>query len=325
VTHVVLFTDDPDVEDRFAAIDRSRSCRLSVRPSDTLSAAIGEITDDVVCYVDVGSYTSDIKRFLRDHAGLPTLRIAIVDRYRAIRDVSELIRLGAVDYLGPELLEEEVSTKRIKSILEYRPFAVATDQSPIGEHPWRLVPDATWSRVESGQEYTFVLLYIEIDIIDEWRRKSGKDLLNDVKASFHRHVELETSQRNGKVWMWTDLGGIVLFPFDGKSCPIIETCMKLVLDRTIISAEHFTYNTLITYRMAIHIGNTVYRTRGNTGTIISDAVNFMFHLGQKCLERGNLIVTDAAAAFIEPGLRSCFVPAGTFEKVDITRMRLPIR
>ncbi|MBP7583491.1 MAG: hypothetical protein KBA61_05635, partial [Spirochaetes bacterium] len=30
-----------------------------------------------------------------------------------------------------------------------------------------------------------------------------------------------------------------------------------------------------------HVGNTVYRVRGDTGSIISDSINSIFHLGQK--------------------------------------------
>ena len=76
--------------------------------------------------------------------------------------------------------------------------------------------------------------------------------------------------------------------------------------------------------MALHIGRTVYESRGNTGKIVSDTVNFMFHLGQKYLKSQNLFLTEAIVPFLPEGLRECFTGVGTFEGVEIHRMRLPL-
>ena len=223
-------------------------------------------------------------------------------------------------------MKSEITTRRLKAALELRPITenhrqATTRQKARSE--WA-VSGRNWDGIASGKEYTFVLLYVEIDLIDEWTQKSGRAHLGEVMATFHRHVEAIAAPLHGKVWMWTETGGVVLFPFDGDSCPQIELCFKTILDRTIISVEQYTYNAMITYKMALHIGNTLYQDRGNTGTLISDTVNFTFHLGQKFLDAGNFCITETVEPFLAGGLKSCFAPAGVFEQTSIYRMKLPV-
>jgi hypothetical protein len=123
--------------------------------------------------------------------------------------------------------------------------------------------------------------------------------------------------------MWMNQSGLVLFPFNGESINAILSCIRLVLNRTIISAEYYPYNTVITYRMILHLGNTIYRTRGKTGTIVSDTINFLFHMGKQFSQRGHFYVTAPVVPFIPEQLQKVFIPVGTFEGVEISKMRLP--
>jgi hypothetical protein len=350
---IMLFSDSRRIGAAFAAADRSRTCVVIHKAVSNLQDTLSELSarssiNETVCYIDLGDFEGDIKRLVRKYREDSSVRIGIIDTRRSISDPGSLFHLGVADYLGPELLKVEIPVKRLTRALDFvnssrqpvdnpvRPRQqtgnavlgsegsseeTQSEKMCIGEN---LIPSRSWRQVNSGKEYTFALLYIQIDLVDEWRKKSGKDHLNKVTSAFHTHVKQVTSHHDGKVWMWTEQSGLVLFPFDGSGCPAIRTCMKLILDRILLSTEYYTYNTLVTYRMAIHIGNTVYRTRGKTGTLVSDTVNFLYHLGQKFLKPGNLMVTESAFPFIEPGLAECFLPVGTFEGYKIHRMRLPI-
>ena len=251
------------------------------------------------------------------------VRIGIVDNKRVVTDPADIFHRGAIDYLGPDLLKSEIPTRRIKSAADYHPFDEPPEPVPA-KKPSSAALGIDWKRVRAGREYLFVLLYIEVDLIDEWKKKSGKTHLDAVMESFHTHVKRIVAPVDGRVWMWMNSGGLVLIPFDGESCPAIDICMKVILDRIITSAEYYTYDTIITYRMALHIGKTVYESRGNTGKIVSDTVNFMFHLGQKYLTSQNLFLTEEVVPFLPEGLRGCFTDAGTFEGVAIERMKLPV-
>ena len=317
---VVLITKEKAIEKRFAAIRRSKTFDFEARPEIPNRRELESVEIPTLLYLDVALITES-RRLLKlenEH-----LRIGFVDSKLVVPDTAELFHRGAVDYLGPELLKSELATQRIKSAAEFRPFEAPPE--PVPAKPSQSAAlGSDWQRIRTGREYLFVLLYIEIDLIDEWKKKSGKTHLDEVMESFHKHVKRIVAPVDGRVWMWMNSGGLVLIPFDGESCPTVERCMKVILDRIIISAEYYTYNTIITYRMALHIGSTLYESRGNTGKIVSDTVNFMFHLGQKYLKPQNLFLTETIVPFLPEGLRDCFTDAGTFEGVGIHRMKLPI-
>ncbi len=354
---VLVFTSSPTIRTRFAAIERSKMFEILFVEPDRMKKTIEEYPDTEIVYIDAGSGPKDLKRLIRELTDSGALRVGILDLKNEIDDPAGLFFEGAVDYLGKPMLSSEVASRRLKKAFESSLPGTKAETAPKKgrkktrrkdgagtaaggaasktgtknkrrtkkKRRYESLSGSTWNGVQNGREYTFVLLYIEIDLTEEWRTKSGKTHLDEVVSLFHKHVDRVISPLDGKVWMWTHTGGVVLFPFDGKTCPAIRTCFKLVLDSTIISAEEYPYKTQITYSMAIHIGNTVYRGRGDTGTIVSETVNFIFHLGDKFLKRGNFFVTDAAAPFIPEGLVDCFGDAGTFENIDVLRMRLPKR
>jgi len=323
---LLLITSNATVRKRFGAAERSRTFELAVHTAKYLENGVGSVGEPTLCYLDITECGTELRKVLRTLAKNDRLRVGIIDRDGAIEDVGELFHSGVVDYLGPKPMKSEITTRRLKAALELRP--ITDDQVKVATRqdvrPQWNVSGRNWNGVTSGKEYTFVLLYVEIDLNDEWKQKSGRAHLGEVMSAFHKHVETITAPLHGRVWMWTETGGVVLFPFDGDSCPQIELCFKTILDRTIISVEHYTYNALITYRMALHVGNTLYQDRGNTGTLISDTVNFTFHLGQKFLDPGNFCITETVAPFLARGLRGCFSPAGEFEQTSIYRMKLPV-
>ncbi len=86
----------------------------------------------------------------------------------------------------------------------------------------------------------------------------------------------------------------------------------------------FVYSTILSYRMSLDIGNTKYLTIGNTGNIISDSVNFIFHFGKQYASPGNFYLTGRVHEDIPPGLLDNFSVSERFEDRTIYRMKLPI-
>jgi hypothetical protein len=65
---------------------------------------------------------------------------------------------------------------------------------------------------------------------------------------------------------------------------------------------------------ALHYGVINYKQPGKTGTIISDAVNFIFHLGAKKAEPGRLTISgDLPDVTVPENLKDLFIPAGEYE------------
>jgi hypothetical protein len=107
-----------------------------------------------------------------------------------------------------------------------------------------------------------------------------------------------------------------------SEAPVV--CLRLMLARKIFSVEEIGLDLIFSYRIAFHIGNTVYKRKGNTGTIVSKSINTIFHLGQKYLYEGQFYITEEALRFMPEGLKKTFTRVGNYEGHDILRMKLPI-
>lgn len=323
---VNVFTKNKTVKTCFDTCSKSRNYQVKILDPEELETILKRIRSPVIVYVDVSALDETRRSsFLQSIARRTTIRFGVADPSGQIDDVGHLFHSGAIDYLGKKTLVQPFNPKRIDAALRLNPFEEHTGEAEIetsANKSWNL-SGKDWTEIKSGKEYAFCFMFVEIDLLDEWKRKSGREHLDGVKKAFHAHIERTITPVNGKIWIWMDTGGLVLFPFDGKECDAILTCFKLVLDRLLISAEQFSYGTIISYRIALHIGNTIYKARGNTGTIVSGDVNFLFHLGQKFAEPGNFYLTDPVTRFIPKGMESNFIKMGSFENVEIARMKLP--
>ena len=324
---VVVFTSKKALAAKLDSLNRSRLFEFAVEDPSRLGKKPGGISEKRLYYLDSSHFSDkEIGKILRAYQGSEMVRIGIIDQSAIVPDPAQYFHQGVVDYIGKPLIQAGIDAQRIKKAVEYCSFSEETPTStPIRPsfQEW-ILSGNTWKNVRSGQEYTFIIMFVEIDLIDEWKKKSGRDHLDEVKATFQKHIQQEISQIGGRIWMWMDMGGLILFPFDGQSCDPILAGLRFILNRTVISAEVYRYHTTISYRVALHIGNTMYKTRGNTGTIVSKSVNFLFHLGHQFAEPGNFYLTEPVTGFIPEGFRDCFTPAGTFEEMPISRMRVPV-
>ena len=71
------------------------------------------------------------------------------------------------------------------------------------------------------------------------------------------------------------------------------------------------------------IGNLTY-ARENVGSVVSDSLNSIFHLGRDFAQRGHFYATDEVLRFGHPALKDYFLDAGHFEGRRILRMRMPL-
>jgi hypothetical protein len=144
-----------------------------------------------------------------------------------------------------------------------------------------------------------------------------------MQAAFHDALNRRVEDFDGKIWMWNEWTGLILFPYDGKKCDAVLPAMRLILNRVLFSIEEGDFQAVLSYKLALHIGSTLYRRRGQTGTILSDDVNFIFHLGVKKTEADSLYLSEAAYAQISKRLYPLFEERGRFEGYQTYRMVSP--
>jgi len=127
----------------------------------------------------------------------------------------------------------------------------------------------------------------------------------------------------GKIWMWRELDGLVLFPFDGKRNEPLLAIYRFMLNQNLVNAEDLDQSVPISFHFAVDIGNTKYRQSGQTGTIISDSVNFIFHLGKKVVPVRDLTVTGNVFHLLPERMLPLARAAGRFEGRQLYEIRVP--
>ena len=324
--NVILFSDSEEMKERFLPLQRSRAVDFSLLPCSSLKRGLKEAPRETFAYVDVSGYGRESKeRILKYLKVYGKRRYGIVDPEGSVRDIGTLFLDGASDYVGRSF-DGQITPRRVCSALALRAHMLedaGSHKKTLGEDGY-ILSGSDWRRIRSGQEYTFCLMYIELKDKRQLRRTLSDDLIGAADNSFRSYVEQTVSQNNGKVWMWNDFEGIVLFPFDGRRCEAVLMCFGLMLSRTLYSVENLHFNTPLSFSICLHLGNTVYRRIGDTGTIVSDSVNTVFNIGRKFGEPGNFYLTGEVLAYAPKGMEGCFLPVGRFEGFEVQRMRLPV-
>src|SRR5208337_4736667 len=179
-----------------------------------------------------------------------------------------------------------------------------------------------WSEIQPGHEHTFAFLFIEVDDAEELKKRHEPENLAAAMATFRMFVERIVFPHGGRLWMWSRFGGLALFPLH-EPAPSAPLCgLRIMLSSIFYDVEESLLPGRLSFRMALSVGSTVYHD-GDTGKIVSEAVNSIFHLGRRFTRPGQFHVTADAHDLVPPQLRGFFRPSGTYEGRRIYRMLQP--
>ncbi|HPS57970.1 MAG TPA: hypothetical protein PK514_07675 [Spirochaetota bacterium] len=319
---ISVFSDSQAVNSCFAGIAKAKGFSVNYNPLSDLKKKGEASPDDTVIYADLGGLAQPaVKKNLTILSSLNRV-FGILDAKGSFDDPAVFFHAGASDYIGKALFKSGIDQARVKKVYDFgRKFLQIQDAPPQAAVKFASpLSGNDWKKITLGKEYTFCFMHIELDEQKEIKKRFPGTALEEFTKRFHNFVEESVSDINGKVWMWADLGGLVLVPFDGETCPAIFKGFSMMLNRKIMSFENFDYDMLFSYRIAIHIGSTVYQTRGDTGKIVSDSVNSIHHLKQNFAEPGNMYLTEDVCKYIPVGFEKFFIKSGTYEGREIYRL-----
>lgn len=321
---VLVFTDSGQTAAAFPARGRGR---VRVAGWKDFRRELESLGEQALCYLDLEtlppSRLAACLRFLRSR---PQLHFAFIDPQRRLADPARAFHDGAVDYLDRAALQLGVTQARLRRVLAFALSRCAED-SP-GLHlastdgaRYRL-SGTDWSQVIQECEYSFFLLFIELDGKEEMEKKYGVKNLGIALSSFRSYIENAVKPANGRLWIWSGFGGLILFPFSGGESPALTCLFRLVLFRHLYDIEGSQFPNFLSLRLVLTIGNVMYSER-NVGSIVSDSLNSVFHLGHDFARPGNFYLTEEVLRFSHPALKDYFLEAGCFEGRRMLRMRLP--
>lgn len=324
---ILVFTDSRRVRELVCSRRvRSREVSLQVGPLRELRGAIAAMRPGTICYLDFSALGERQRARLRGHlAGATHVRYAVIDPGGTIKDVGRLFHEGAVDYLGKAALQKAFTATHLARLTRFLDGMGAARSEGIESRPplrEELLRSA-WRTIVPGREYTFYLMFIELDGKAEMEKKYGMKNLGSALVSFRQFIDGSVRPFGGKLWIWSNFGGLILFPFTSGESPAVTCAFRLILFKHLYDVEQSVFPGFVSFRTVLHIGNTVYREE-DTGGLISDSLNSIFHLGQHFAPPGSFCATAEALEYAHPALRGFFRECGSFEGRRIYRMRLPL-
>jgi len=282
-------------------------------------------------YIDISGLTSaDLKKTLTQiKKRCKDISWGIIDVKGSCNDPASLFFDGACDYLGPSFLKgsKTIDAKRIKEALQWRNTisavtsdskAASTTESAFLKSGIKL-PAASafpgWKKMESGKAMPFYLLYCSLQGKELLDSRLGEKVLNQVNKRFLSILVNNLNEADGLPWM--DSGKDYLFLLPPKAqCAnaAIKACIKMIISTPLHVIETIGLNLPANFKFALHYGSINYKPPGKTGTVVSDAVNSIFHLGAKKAEAGRLTITsDLPDVSIPKVMQDFFVPCGEYE------------
>jgi len=325
MTVIYLFSKNRKVLSFFAKLKKSRTFSLIIYNPVNYRKILSTETDNIFTYIDLSGF-SDIQKskLITFITRQKKFDFGIIDPENWVKDPASLFFKGASDYIPKSAITGTISVKRVKEAVSFYTLEEAGSSSFPQDNTDGIFSGSNWDTIKTGQSYTFIFMFIEIDILEEWIANSGKTHLESIMDYFYSHLNAVIKPLNGKIWIKTTYGALVLFPYAGSATPVIIESFKLILNKLIISAEIYPFKTILSYRIALDLGTTKYLARGNTGNIVSDSVNYIFHLGNQYIKKGNFYLTNRIHEDIPPGLMEYFILEGDFQGKTIHRMKLPV-
>ena len=325
---VLVFTGSPAAFRRIASMRNKKTLPLEIFPLSSLRSSLPHKGEQAILYIDVrGLSERERARALAAISDYPQLRFGVIDPAGAVKDVAALFHAGAVDYLGKGVPATVLTARRLSAVIAYAPDndrqSPDDEENPEQDGQTPRTGAGDWSGIVAGGEYRFAFLFIEADDAEELKKRHEPENLSIAMETFRGYVEGIVTQHGGRLWMWSRFGGLALFPLRDATCPAALCALRIMLSRVFYDAEESLLPGPLSFRMALSIGSTVYH-ENDTGGIVSDAINSIFHLGRRYTRPGQFFLTDEAATLVPDPLREYCVPQGTFEDRRILRMLRPL-
>ena len=290
-----------------------------------------------ISYIDVSGITKDdIKKFLSRIKnvckGAPW---GIIDPGGKITDSAALFFEGACDYLGPGLLKTAGSfdAKRIKAAMQWRGKNInAGEDAASSVKPQEdsgfydacvKLPSAGifpgWKKMEAGKVMPFYLLYCSFEGKVSIDSRLDEKSVTQIHKRFLAYLDNTFSEGEGLLWMNSGKDCLFLIPPKVKCVQaVIRSCINMIVSAPMVVLESLALKFPANFIFALHYGSINYKPPGKTGTVVSEAVNFVFHMGTKKAEQGRLTISGSLPdKTIPQPLHDCFSCAGQFEGQNI--------
>jgi len=256
----------------------------------------------------------------------------VMDPEGAVDDPAMIFFSGASDYLGPAACRAGIDKARLRAVLAYDNarrsqvldgdgLVVPEGISSCADIPQ--VPFCGWKSILPGTVYPFFFLYVSVSAQLNLKTRLGEAGYVNFRDRLRTLCQQTLSEAEPLLWMETDASALYLIPPHATNVgAVAEACLRMLLGAPLLGYERLHLPFPVTFSFALHCGSTEFAPPGKTGTIVSDAVNYIYHLGSKHAGPGRLTVSEEAAKVaVTRRFEDLFTPAGSFEGRAILHSR----
>lgn len=312
--------------DKLAAL-LERACpadiELEALPRSSLGRSGRKKAPESFVYLDAEGLDTDRVLDLGSRLGeFRCLGWGVLDRGGSVDDPARLFFAGARDYVGPKPLKAAASriaqqAKPTRHQARFDADRVAKALAAAG-----LIFQAEtqihshflgWDRLEEGTGVVVRFCYAALANQLELLERIGEKRLFKLREDFAAFLAPWAAECGGIVWIREGTGNLLLFPPVDEGINPVLAAFRLLLDRALVGYEVFRLETPLSFRFAFHSGRTMWRKPGSTGDVVSEDVNFIFHLGARASPDGVIVVTESAESLVPACLRDLFASGGDYE------------
>jgi len=258
----------------------------------------------------------------------------VIDPKGAAEDPASFFFDGASDYIGPVLVKKGLSKKRFAQASSWAMEEKGTDTAkasvkatePASKKKIQKLPAEKfegWKSIRAGTAQNFFFLFVSLGEKSNLRSMVGEASFSTIMNRWRDVLYQELRKADALPWMQTEAHSLFLIPARSNNCKAaIEAVLKMILSSRLICIEKLLLPIPVEFTFALHYGETVFQAPGKTGAVVSQSVNYIFHLGAKKAEEARLTISDDVSEDAIPdALRGLFLPVGTFEGIPIRHSR----
>lgn len=298
--------------------------------SDFMLLPLSELDDlmtnpsaDEIVYLDAGSFNRKTWEEIipRLSAG-QRMNWAVVDRGQVLPDPAAVFHAGGLDYAGRDSPDGFISDKRIDAVMGYAESRLQADRPSNSRHHNQRQRQAVfsgWDQLAEGKEYEFLMLFIGLCDADGLHTRLGDTRFAKLKASVVSVAETLASERDGVVWISDGQCILELFRADSAT-RVVTSCIRILANMELVSYEQLRLDQETVYlSFSLCRASVPWQKPGNTGTIVADSINYIYHLGRKFTPPGVIDLVDDLVASLPPRIAECVISVGSFEGKTVNR------
>ena len=258
----------------------------------------------------------------------------IIDPKGTVPDPASFFFQGAGDYIGKVLVSKGLDKKRFLEALAFaaerrgtqrtgREEGEAADKAKKKGQTLASGKFPGWKSIRTGTQGVFLFLFVSVSGKSNLRTLIGEKAFGVLKSRLRDFLQQNLKEFDALFWMETEDSNLYLVPPRIDNCrAAIEKALKIILNSRLIGIENLGMTIPIEFTFALHYGQTIFKAPGKTGDIISESLNFIFHLGAKKAEAGRLTISGAVPdEAIPAGLIDFFRSTGTLEGISLSHSR----